>query len=148
MAVISQTIFSDAFSRKKGFVFWLKFHWSLFLRVQLTISQYGLDNGLAPNHYLNQCLSDPLRHICGTWGRWVNKMVVLFRHYGSERFVTWHCRFWSYFQTKDLLANYTCQTTYYDLCLSVSIDLLLDHNYPSHKMGVANLPVALDPLSI
>ena len=40
MAVISQTIFSDAFLWVKSFAFWSKFHWSLFLRVQLTISQH------------------------------------------------------------------------------------------------------------
>ena len=28
--------------------FWLTFHWSLFLRVQLAIIHIGLDNGLAP----------------------------------------------------------------------------------------------------
>ena len=39
MAAISQTIFSDAFSLMKSFLFWLKFHWSLFLRFQLTITQ-------------------------------------------------------------------------------------------------------------
>ena len=39
MAAISQTIFSGAFSRMKRFVFWLRFQWSLFLRVQLTITQ-------------------------------------------------------------------------------------------------------------
>ena len=33
MAEISQTIFSGAFSRIKNFAFWLKVHWSLFLRV-------------------------------------------------------------------------------------------------------------------
>ena len=33
MAVILQTIFSDAFLWTKSFVFWLKFHWSLFLGV-------------------------------------------------------------------------------------------------------------------
>ena len=33
----------------ENFVFWVKFHWSLFLVVQLTIIQHGLDNGLAPN---------------------------------------------------------------------------------------------------
>ena len=33
-------IFSDAFSWTKNFVYWLKCHWSLFLRVQLTITQY------------------------------------------------------------------------------------------------------------
>ena len=40
MAAISQTIFSDAFSCMKSFVFCLKFHWNLFLKVQLTITQY------------------------------------------------------------------------------------------------------------
>ena len=39
MAAISQTIFSDAFSWMKKFIFCLKFHWSLFLKVQLTITQ-------------------------------------------------------------------------------------------------------------
>ena len=39
MTAISQTILSDAFSWMKSFVFWFKFRWSLFLRVQLTISQ-------------------------------------------------------------------------------------------------------------
>ena len=34
MAAVVQTIFSDAFLWMKTFVFWLKFHWSLFLRVQ------------------------------------------------------------------------------------------------------------------
>ena len=40
MATISQTIFSDAFSLMKTFVFLSKFHWSLFLRVQLTMTQH------------------------------------------------------------------------------------------------------------
>ena len=40
MAAISQTIFSKAFSWMKSFVFWFKFHWSLFLRVPLTIIQH------------------------------------------------------------------------------------------------------------
>ena len=46
-----QTISSDAFLWMKSFLFWLKFHRSLFLRVQLTITQhwFGWDNGLAPN---------------------------------------------------------------------------------------------------
>ena len=38
MAAIQQTIFSDAFSWMKSSVFWLKFHSSLFLRVQLTMT--------------------------------------------------------------------------------------------------------------
>ena len=61
MAAISQTIFSDAFWWIKSFIFWLKFHWSLLLRVQLTITQDGfrqwLGAGQATSHYLNQwCL--------------------------------------------------------------------------------------------
>ena len=40
MAAISQTIFSDAFSWMKIFVFWSQFDWSLFLRVQLAITQH------------------------------------------------------------------------------------------------------------
>ena len=45
----SQTTFSSAFSWMKIFEFRLKFHWSLFLRVQLTYSSIGSDNGLAPS---------------------------------------------------------------------------------------------------
>ena len=37
MAVTSQTTFSNAFSWMKLYEFLLKFHWSLFLRVQITI---------------------------------------------------------------------------------------------------------------
>ena len=40
MDAISQTTFSSAFSWMKIFEFWLIFHWSLFLRVQLTIFQH------------------------------------------------------------------------------------------------------------
>ena len=40
MAAISQTIFSDAFWWMESFVFWLKFHRSLFLNVQLTKAQH------------------------------------------------------------------------------------------------------------
>ena len=42
MAAISQMIFSSAFSWMKTFVFWLKFPWSLFLGVQMTITQCWL----------------------------------------------------------------------------------------------------------
>ena len=38
-----------AFSLMKRFAFWLKFHWSLFLRALLTITQHCFfDNGLGP----------------------------------------------------------------------------------------------------
>ena len=42
MATISQIIFSDAFLWMKSFVFWLKCQWSLFLRVEMTITQHWL----------------------------------------------------------------------------------------------------------
>ena len=81
MDAISQTIFSDAFSWMKKFDFWLKFHWSLFLRVQLTITQHWfrwwLGAEKATSHYLKQGWPDSLTHICGTMGRW-----VLMTHYG------------------------------------------------------------------
>ena len=51
MAAVSQTTHSNAFSWMKMLEFQLRFHWSLFLRVQLTIqkkSNIGSDNGLAP----------------------------------------------------------------------------------------------------
>ena len=40
MATIFQTTFSNAFSWMKMYEFRLRFHWSLFLRFQLTISQH------------------------------------------------------------------------------------------------------------
>ena len=40
MAAIFQTTFSNAFSWMKMYKFWLRFHWSLFPRVPLTIFQH------------------------------------------------------------------------------------------------------------
>ena len=58
MDAISQTTFSNAFFLLKMFVFRLKFHWSLFPRVQLTIFQQWFRLWLgavqATSHYLNQ----------------------------------------------------------------------------------------------
>ena len=43
MAAISQTTFSNAFSWMKSFVFWLKFHWSLFrLRLRQGFIQHKI----------------------------------------------------------------------------------------------------------
>ena len=57
MDSISQT-FSRAFSWMKKFEFQSKFHWSLYLRVQLTIFlrwfRWWLDAVQATSHYLNQ----------------------------------------------------------------------------------------------
>ena len=58
MAAISQTILSIAFSWIKMLEFRLNFHWSLFLRVQLTICQHWFRDWLGAVqvtcHYLNQ----------------------------------------------------------------------------------------------
>ena len=58
MATILQMISPVAFLWMKSFVFWLKFHWRLFLRVQLTIYQHWfrkwLDTDQATSHYLSQ----------------------------------------------------------------------------------------------
>ena len=46
MATIFQTIFANAFSWMKMYKFRLRFHWSLFRRVPLTIFQHSSDYGL------------------------------------------------------------------------------------------------------
>ena len=62
-------IFKCIFRMKKH-GYQLKFHWSLFLGVQLTIFQHwfgwwlGADQ--ATSHYLNQCWPSRPTHICGT----------------------------------------------------------------------------------
>ena len=61
MAAILRTTFSNAFCWMKMYTFWSRFHhvhWSLFLRLQLTISQhwfrYRFGASQATSHYLNQ----------------------------------------------------------------------------------------------
>ena len=58
MAAVSQTSLSNAFSWMKILEFLLRFHWSLFLRIELTIFQHWfrwcLGAGQATSHYLNQ----------------------------------------------------------------------------------------------
>ena len=58
MANIFQTTFSNAFSWMKTYEFLLKFHWSLFLRVQLTKFQQWFRKWLgadqATSHYMDQ----------------------------------------------------------------------------------------------
>ena len=80
MAMILQTTFSYAFSWMKMFKFRLKFHWSLFPIVQLTIFQhwprYWLGTKQATSHYLNQCWLNSLKHVCGTRGHEL-KIIIL-----------------------------------------------------------------------
>ena len=58
MDAIPQTTSSSAFSWMKKFEFWLKFQWSLFLTVQVTIFQHWFRVWFgavqATSHYLNQ----------------------------------------------------------------------------------------------
>ena len=74
IADIFQTTFTNVFSWMKMYEFRLKFHWSLFLRLQLTIVQYwfrqwhGADQ--ATSHYLNQWWSSLLTHIRVTRPQW------------------------------------------------------------------------------
>ena len=75
MAVIFQTIFSNAFSWMKMFNFRLRFHWIVFPRVQLTIFQHWFRWWLgavqATSHYLNQWWYSLLTHICVIRPQWV-----------------------------------------------------------------------------
>ena len=51
--------------------FWLKFHWNLFLRVQLTICHIGSDKGLAPKQR-QAIMAYFFMHLCITRPQWVN----------------------------------------------------------------------------
>ena len=79
MDAISQTPFSGAFYWMNMYELWLKIHWSLFLRVQLTIYQHWLRYWLgavqATSHYLNQCWL-VYRHIYASLG--LNELTHLF----------------------------------------------------------------------
>ena len=78
MVAILKTTFSGALSWMKMLEFWFKFHWNLFLGVQLTINQHWfrqwLDAKQATSHYLNQCWPSSLTHICSTRERWVSEL--------------------------------------------------------------------------
>ena len=68
----------------------LRFHWSLFPIEQLTITCTGLENGLVPSHYLNQCWPNSLTHFCGTRGKWVNDKSTLDQEMGCCHQATNH----------------------------------------------------------
>ena len=71
-----QTTFSKAFFLMKMFQLPLKFHWSLFPRVQLTLFQHWFRWWLGAiqvtSHYLNQWWL-VTTHICITRPQWVNE---------------------------------------------------------------------------
>ena len=77
MATIYQMTFSIAFSWMKMFEFWLKFHWRLFLRFQLTINhpwfRWWLGGHQATSHYLNKWWLD-YRGIYASLG--LNELII------------------------------------------------------------------------
>ena len=78
MAAFIQTTFCNAFPWMKIFVFWLKFQWSLFLGVQLIITELWfrkwLGAGQATSHYLNQWWPSLMTHVRFTWPQWVKSL--------------------------------------------------------------------------
>ena len=68
----------DTFKRiflNENVIFLSKFHWSLFLRVQLTISIIGSENGDKP---LSELMMVKIRtHICVTWPQWVKHALQI-----------------------------------------------------------------------
>ena len=66
-AAISQMTISNVFLWIKSLLFWFEFHWSVFLRIQLTISHHWLRWWLgaeqATSHYLKQWWPISLMHI-------------------------------------------------------------------------------------
>ena len=86
MDAISQTTFWSALSWMKMFEFRLKFHWSLFLRVQLTIFQHWFRLWLgavqATSHYLNQWWLD-YRRIYASLG--LNELIQKPNWWGMGR---------------------------------------------------------------
>ena len=84
MVAVSQTTFSNAFSRINIFVFRFTFHWSLFTSVQLTLSEHWIRQRLVAEpetrHYLNQCRPISPMYICGTRGRWLIKSLLKSGH--------------------------------------------------------------------
>ena len=67
MAAILQTICSNALSWMKMLEFRFNFHWNLFVRVQLAISQHWFRYALTPNR-LTWFTDEYMRHL----GKWVN----------------------------------------------------------------------------
>ena len=94
MAAISQTTFSNAFSWMKMYKFRLRFHWSLFPRVQLTIFQHWFRWWLgavqATSHYLNQWWIFYWRIYASLGLNELTSVAMLaFHKYQASRFCEW-----------------------------------------------------------
>ena len=72
-----QTVFSKLFSWIWNILFWFKFHWTLFLTVQWTIShwfKWWLGTEQVPGHYLSKLWYGLLMHRCVHCTGWVNTL--------------------------------------------------------------------------
>ena len=94
MVAIFQTTFSNGFSWMKMYEFRLTFHWSLFLRVQLTIFHHWFRQWFGavqvPSHYLNQWWLD-YRCIYASLG--LNKLMIFMMQWQHLHYVLygkWH----------------------------------------------------------
>ena len=89
MAAISQTTFSNAISWIKMYKFRLKFHWSLFPRVQSTIFQHWFRWWLgavqATSHYRNRWCSVYWRIYASPGLNEFTQIVLQIRHYDNPR---------------------------------------------------------------
>ena len=92
MAAICQTTFSNAFSWMRMYEFRLKFHWNLFHRVQLTISQHWfrwwLGAGQATSQCLNQCW---LVYWCINASLGLNVLTVSSHNRLGQVLASWEC---------------------------------------------------------
>ena len=66
LKIMADILQINAFTWKTFFVFWLKFHWSIFLMFGLTISQYWFrwKFGAKQAHYMKQCWPSWVVYIC------------------------------------------------------------------------------------
>ena len=129
---ISQTIFSNAFSWMKVFKFRLRFHWSLFLRVQLTIFQHWFIQWLgavqATSHYLNQWWLI-YRRIYASFG--LNELRQLNRDIRPQWVKTTESR-WDV-----TLGSWNALVMFFPLWLFYTYDLMYQilNYYPYHKIA-------------
>ena len=124
MNAISQTTFSNEFSSMEIYEFWLKFHSSLFLGVQLTTFHHWLD-WRRPG---DKPLSEPMMvsvpaHICVTqWVKLVSHVQdnMLIYVWGVLYFIL-HVPGWCVLHHNKPFLNIEFRIRKYRLCLSVSL---------------------------
>ena len=85
------TTFSNVLSWMKALKFLLKFHWSLFPRVQLTIFQHWFRKWIgavqATSYYLNQWCPKLPMCICITQPQWVKRCICLYLKLFASNFI-------------------------------------------------------------